>query len=224
MMSFTRWSKVILLSVVSYAAPAQIITATDLFQQVSDRYASFNDYAARVVISQGNTVMMGNLIYKAPNLVRIDFFDPRGQVMVSDGKTLTVYVPSYSVVFTQDLGRSGNVSGLATGQGLRILRNNYSIAYADSPSPQPLQQNSTEMVTKLRLTWKSSAEAFRQIDLAIDRNGLIRRIVGITVNYRTIQMDFTDIEPNKGIGAGRFQYEPPANANRIHNYLFEPDA
>jgi outer membrane lipoprotein-sorting protein len=202
----------------------QILTATDLFNQVSERYATFNDYSAQVAISQGGSVMLGNLIYRSPNLVRIDFFEPRGQVIVSDGKTLTVYVPSYAVTFTQELGRGDNVSGLATGQGLRILRNNYSIAYADSPSPQPLQANSTEMVTKLRLTWKSSGEAFRQIDLAISENGLIRRITGVTVNYRTVQMDFTNIEPNKGIGAGRFQYEPPPNANRIHNYLFEPDA
>lgn len=205
-----------------FPSEAQITTATDLLNQVSNTYATINDYTAQVTITQGNSVMRGNLVYLSPNLIRIDFYDPRGQVIVSDGKTLTVYVPSYSVVFTQELGKDRNISGLATGQGLRLLKNNYSVAYADSPSPQPLA-GTTEMVTTLRLTWKSTGQAFRQIDLAIGANGMIRRITGITVNYRNIQMDFLNVQTNSGIGAGRFQYEPPANANRIHNYLFEPD-
>ncbi len=223
MMNFRSLLGFFSLLIVNLPLSAQIVTATELFNQVSNRYQSFNDYAARVVITQGSSVMSGNLIYLSPNLIRIDFYDPRGQVIVSDGKTLTVYVPSYAVVFTQELGKGSGVTGLATGQGLRLLRNNYSIAYADSPSPQPLGGNSTEMVTKLRLTWKTTGQAFRQIDLAIGANGLIRRITGVTVNYRNIQMDFLDVVANGGIGGGRFQYEPPANANRIHNYLFEPD-
>ncbi len=200
-----------------------IKTASALFNEVSDRYATIGDYTARVVITQGNVVQMGNLVYKNPNRVRIDFFDPRGQVIVSDGRTLTVYVPAYAVAFTQDVG-SGNVANMASRQGLNILRNNFSISFASSPTPQPLQQGSSELVRKLRLTWKSADEAFRQIDLAIAENGLIRRITGVTVNYKTVQLDLTDIEVNTGVGDGRFQYESPPNANRIHNYLFEPDA
>lgn len=212
----------VLLMASALGAQQQIITATDLFNRVNSRYAQIRDYTARVVISQGETVMRGNLFYKAPNKLRIDFQQPSGQVLVSDGRTLSVYLPSYAVAFTQELGRSQNISGIGTGQGLRFLRNNYSIAYLDGPNPQTVS-GIGEPVVRLRLTWKTSGLVFRQIELAVNQEGLIRRIVGTTVNLRTVQMDFSDIEVNVGIPESRFQYETPPNANRIHNYLFEPE-
>ena len=82
--------------------------------------------------------MEGALSYKRPNLLRIDFTNPAGQVIVSDGSVLTVYYPRLEVIFEQKLCgivATTNVAGLASRQGLDFLQSNYAIAYLEGPDP-----------------------------------------------------------------------------------------
>ena len=110
---------------------------------------------------------------------------------------------------------------LANEQGLNLLRQNYSIAFLDSPSPVPLETGSEESVTKLRLNWRNSTEGYRQLIISIDDDLLIRRIIGVTANYQEIQFDFEDFRINEGIPDSRFDYEAPSSANLFTNFLFE---
>jgi outer membrane lipoprotein-sorting protein len=142
-------------------------------------------------------------------------------------------------VLNQALSGAGSesVTGLASSDGLKLMQENYSIAYLDSPDPVPLDSpeegqgsadafggsGSGEMVTKLRLTWRSTSEGFRELILSIDEDRLIRRIVGVTVNYDEIQFDFLDVRLNQNIPTARFDYEAPSSANLFNNFLFEQD-
>lgn len=170
--------------------------------------------------------MEGTLYYKTPNLLRIDFSAPAEQVLVTDGKKLTIYIPQYRVVMAQTLKRrsAAAIASMASRQGLILLKRNYSIAYLNSPNPVPLDDKSKEMVTKLRLTWKSSDEGFRELVLSVNADGIIRRIEGVTVGYQKIVFDFKNIRINENIPEGRFRYDPPASANVVENFLFDPES
>lgn len=214
-------------------------TAQEFFAVVAERYSSITDYIAEIEMTTEEETLEGTLFYRRPNLVRINFSEPEDQVLVSDGSTLTVYIPEYDVVLNQRLSRTGeeSVGGLASSDGLRLMRENYSIAYLDSPDPVPLDESdegeddseddngntgeSDEMVTKLRLTWRSSDEGFRQLTLSIDEDRLIRRISGVTANYDEVQFDFLDIRLNQNIPESRFDYDEPASANSVEDFLFE---
>lgn len=232
------------LSIVALAAPfsfsQEIQTAPEFFATVAERYSSITDYIAEVEMITPEQSLTGTLYYRRPNLVRIDFTEPEDQVLVSDGDVLKVYIPRYDVVLQQALtGSGGNaVTGLASSDGLRLMRENYSIAYLDSPEPVSLNEEPAqaadgevqaeavgedEMVTKLRLTWRSTREGFRQLILSIDEDRLIRRIVGVTVSYDEVQFDFLDVRVNQNIPAARFDYEAPASANLFSDFLFERD-
>ncbi len=202
-----------------------ILTAPRFFDDVSERYGEINDYVATVRIQRDESNMEGTLYYRAPNLLRIDFTDPEEQVLVSDGERLRIYVPP-RVVLEQSLRRrgSGDVASMASQEGLSLLRSNYSIAYLDDPEPVPLDEESRELVTKLRLTWRSTTEGFRQLTLSISDDLLIRRIEGITVGYDEIVFDFENIRINQNIPARRFEYDSPASANTYSDFLFDPDA
>lgn len=216
-----------LLVLASAAGSQELLTAANFFNRVSEQYGALADYEARVVIRQGSTTMRGLMLYKNPNKLRIDFSDPANQVLASDGRTLTIHLPRYSVSFTQDLRRrsEANVANLASRQGLHLLRTNYSIAYALGPEPVPLEPEAglNEPVTKLKLTWRSAEETFRQIDLAVNSAGYIRRITGVKSDFSLVQMDFFDYKFNQGLPDNRFQFDSPPTANRIHNFLFEPE-
>jgi outer membrane lipoprotein-sorting protein len=201
----------------------EILTAGDFFDRVSERYTEVVDYAADLTIVTEESTQIGELFYRRPNSIRINFEEPNGQVVVSDGDTLQVYIPRYNVVLTQQLLREGGPgpATMANAEGLELMKRNYSIAYLDSPNPVPLEEESEVMVTKLRLTWRSTDEGYRQLTLSIGEDLLIRRIVGVTIGFQEVQFDFTSIRLNQNIPVARFDYEPPASANTFEDFLFE---
>lgn len=216
-----------LLAVGGVAYSQEIRTATQFFDALAQRYTGIVDYSARISMSREDAGYAGNLFYRAPNQIRINFDDPEDQVLVSDGRLLKVYIPEYNVVLQQALGErstnegEGTGAALATQEGLTLMREGYSIAYLDSPDPVPLEEGSDELVTKLRLDWRVSSEGFRQLTLSITEDLLIRRIEAVTVGYEEITFDFTDIVLNEGIPTTRFEYEAPASANVYTDFLFE---
>ena len=200
-------------------------TASRYFERVSERYSSINDYTANLVITKGEEVQSAVAWYKSPNLLRLDFSKPNGMVMAVDGEQLQVWVPEYSVTFAQPLKKDSQAQlGLMAGsRGLELMKRYYTVAYATSPAPVPLDPGSSVMVVKLRLNWKTNSEGFRQLDLSIDQELRIRRVVGITTTNERIVFDFTNMKINLGIPDSRFQYESPPTGNTIENFLFDPE-
>ncbi|MDR1363291.1 MAG: outer-membrane lipoprotein carrier protein LolA [Spirochaetaceae bacterium] len=200
----------------------QIVTAENFLGKVSDRYAQFNDYEARITVRSGNAEMYGTVVHMRPNFLRIDFSSPAEQVIVFNGDMLTVYLPEYRAILNQSVSsnRSSGAS-LATAQGLSLLRRNFAAAFITGPDPVPLDENSREKVVKLRLTRRYGSEGFREIILSVDpASSLIRRIQGTTIANGVIQFDFSDIKTNQGISERRFLYDSPASANIYNNFLF----
>jgi outer membrane lipoprotein-sorting protein len=207
------------------SAAQEIVTAEHFLESVSERYGGIRDYEARIAIRSGNTDMYGTVSHLAPSFLRIDFTAPSEQVIVFDGKLLTVYLPEYRAVLNQmvDAGRRPGASGasLASAQGLTLLRKNYFPAFVTGPAPLPLEEGSNEMVVKLKLTRRSVSEGFREIILSVDPAArLIRRIEGRTIAGGTVRFDFSQIQINQGIPEGRFLYDSPASANLYNNFLF----
>ncbi len=200
-----------------------VITAESFFETVSAAYSGIVDYQADISITQGEGVMVGTLSYKSPNLLRIDFSRPAGQVIVSDGALLTVYYPRLQVVFEQRLRNRANVTGLASRQGLHFLQANYAIAYLEGPAAVPLDPGSGELVVKLKLSSRATSEGFRQLEIAVSPSNLIRRITGITVGFEEHRLDFRNVRTNQNIPDGRFDYEAPPTANIYRDFLFESE-
>jgi len=203
----------------------EILTATDYFDSISDQYGTVNDYQAEIEIVKGEEEMSGTMFYKNPHLLRINFFKPEEQVLCIDGKLLTIYLPQHSVIMQQQLTQHSDatLAVMASNQGLHLLKRNYSIAYLEGPEPMPLEDGSREMVVKLKLVWRSTNAGFRQLEISVGENGLIRRIMGVTLEYQNLQFDFKNIAINRGIPDARFDYESPASANVFDNFLFEPE-
>jgi outer membrane lipoprotein-sorting protein len=207
---------------VLFALNGQIVTAESFLGNVSDKYAGFKDYEARIAIRSGNTDMYGTVVHKTPNFLRIDFSTPSEQVIVFNGNMLTVYLPEYRAILNQSVSssRSGGAN-LATAQGLSLLRRNFAAAFITGPAPVPLDEDSREMVVKLRLTRRYGSEGFTEIILSIDpATLLIRRMQGTTITGGQVRFDFSDIRANQGISERRFIYDSPASANLYNDFLF----
>jgi len=201
----------------------EIITAEKYLDMVSETYGAIRDYEAHIVIRTGSTEMIGNVSHLTPSFLRIDFTKPAEQAIVFNGELLTVYLPEIRAVLSQNVNQSRRNSGagMATAQGLIMLKRNYVPSFVTGPTPEPLESNSRERVVKLRLTRRSISEGFREIILSINPDTkLIRRIEGRTIAEGDLRFDFTNIKINQGIPELRFLYDSPASANMYNNFLF----
>lgn len=200
-----------------------ILTAAAFFQTVSQEYGKINDYEASIEIKAAKNVMEGNVSFKRPDLLRIDFSKPEDQVICFNGDMLTIYLPGSSAILNQSVESSGtsNAANLATPQGLSLMSRYYSVAYEKGQEAVPFEDGSTEMVVKLVLSRKNSSEAFRylNIDVLADTK-LIRRITAVTPQGEQFQFDFSNYVINSGIPDTRFIYDPPTSANNYNNFLF----
>jgi outer membrane lipoprotein-sorting protein len=169
--------------------------------------------------------MSGNVSHLAPSFLRIDFTRPADQVIVFNGEALTIYLPEYRAVLNQSINQSrrsaASGAGLASSQGLSLLRRNYVTTFLTGPNPEPLDSGSSERVIKLRLTRRTVAEGFREIILSINpTTRLIRRIEGRTITDSEVRFDFSNIRTNVGIPVARFAYDTPPTASMFNNFLF----
>lgn len=203
----------------------QILTAVEFFDTVAQNYASIEDYTAEMVWRDEAGTMRGTLTHKRPDLIRIDFENPEDQWLVSNGEVIMVYVPLQNVVLQQELRDQvgGSPGGIATEEGLALMRRNYDIAYLEGPEPVPLSEDSEVFVTQLRLERKQVTEGFRQLVLSIDEDGFIRRIDGTKVDWEEVQMELSDIRINQRISDQVFEEDPDASASVNENFLFEPE-
>jgi outer membrane lipoprotein-sorting protein len=208
------------------SATSEIVTAAQYFGQVADKYAQISDYEGKISITTGRDSMKGDIYFKSPSLLRIDFSSPPDQVIAFDGQTLSVYIPSYKAILSQsasDKPGAGS-STLATREGLKMMRRNYTVAFESSPSPQPLEGAAGETAVRLVLGRSSAAEGFKTIKLYITPDTkIIRRIEGWTIAGDKLTFDFTGVKTNVGIPAARFVYDSPASANVYNNFLFKSD-
>jgi outer membrane lipoprotein-sorting protein len=201
----------------------EIITAERYLEMVSENYGSIRDYEASITIRSGGSDMIGSVSYLSPCFLRIDFTRPAEQVIVYNGDVLIIYLPEYRSVLNQNINRRPGSSGvgIASAQGLSLLRRNYVSSFVTGPNPEPLDGTSGERVIKLRLTRRSVSEGFREIILNINPDTkLIRRIEGRTIGESELRFDFTNIRTNLGIPEARFAYDTPPSANMYNNFLF----
>lgn len=202
-----------------------MLTASEFLANVAANYATIEDYTATMVWTDETGTMRGALLYKRPNMIRIDFTQPKDQVIVSNGRVLQIYIPAVNVVLRQDLrGSTATVpGGLATAEGLALLRRNYTVAYLEGPEPVPFSPDSPELVTRLRLDSRQTTEAFRRLILSVDSEGLIRRIEGTRIDWSEVRMTLSDIRVNQRLSDQTFEYTPDPSASISENFLTNPE-
>ena len=216
----------LLLLVPAGLAAQQILTAQEFFNTVAATYASIEDYVADMIWRDERGTMRGALTYKRPNMVRIDFTQPENQLLVSNGRRLLIYVPAHNVRLTQTLrpGEAGTApGGLATAEGLALMRRNYSIAYLEGPEPVPLNEGSSTFVTKLRLDRRQASEGFRRLVLSVDDEGFIRRIEGTKADWEEVVMELSNIRINQRVSTQVFEEEGESSASIEENFLYDPE-
>jgi outer membrane lipoprotein-sorting protein len=94
----------------------------------------------------------------------------------------------------------------------------YSVEYEDNASKTDYKDGTKVYKLKL-MRWKSLKSGFNTVILTIQDNGLMRRVEAITASFRKVILELDNVQLNKNLGDSIFNYEPPANANTVENFI-----
>ena len=200
---------------VSPAFSQEMLTASQYFDTVYQKYQDTQDLTADVTLMSGSSTSSGSLFFKAPSAFKLEFND--GRVFVKQGNKLTVYSPGLNTTFVQSLK-----SQTTNPNPLSILKSEYAVSYVSGPALEPLDEGSSESVHKLLFRRRVLRGAtISQMEIAFTREGFLRRVIAVTNTGRTMVLDFNRTQMNTGLFESQFNYEPPHAADIVNNFLYD---
>jgi outer membrane lipoprotein-sorting protein len=213
----------LLLPGLAFGQSTALTSADKFFSDLSAAWGKVKDYEGAVTWTRGKEIWTGKISYKTPMYLHVDFTTPAKMVLNFDGETLTFYYPANSVILQQSYKKktSAQVEAMVSSQALGIWQRNYSIAYLSGPAEVPLEDGSREMVVKLKLVSRAATSYTQMIVSVVNATNMIRRVEGTLTSGEKVVMDLTGVKANQNIPDARFQYDGPADASVIPDWLFD---
>lgn len=184
--------------------PEQVLRRADrALDGLETMQAEFDQRVYNPVLER-TTTGHGTLTYRSPELFRIAYSDPAGDVVVNDGERVWIYLPSSQPgqVIRQPAGESGVQNPLTY---LRDLRDEYVAVLGGT---QTVAGRPTD---RLVLTPQSSGAPFMLLEVWVEREtGLLRQVRTRTDEGVATTYTFVRLEPNARVPSAAFQFEPPA--------------
>jgi len=200
------------------------VTVGDIVKEIQTAFGKLNSYQANFTITTTRagrkTVQTGTVKYKATDKILIEFSNPAGQRIVSDGKTMWIYIPSMNVVAEQDLKSDGGMF-TPTSSGLRRLFSKYHYKFDGKEQPEP--QKTGEPLYTLQLKQKESRSGYRSMKLWVDKDYMIVRSLGETSTGKTVELSFSNIRKNVDFQNAIFRFEIPQRVRTIKNPMLSEE-
>jgi outer membrane lipoprotein-sorting protein len=196
----------------------KIISINDIKKTMEDTFASIEDYTADFEWVNGNVNYYGRILYKKPNKILLNFEEPEEQVIVSNGLSLYIYLPSLKIVAQQALNEESESTILTTASesGLVKLLDEYSFSFYDTSLPQSFKNM---MAYHLTLDQKKAKVGFKKMDLWVSDTGLILQSSGSSQSGIDVSLTFLNIKLTTEIPDYIFDFEVPTDAQIIRNII-----
>jgi len=201
------------------------VTVGDIVQKVKQKFGSLQSYQADFTVVSLKTGKMkaqsGTIKYKSSDKLLIEFQQPFGQRIVSNGKTMWIYVPSMNVVAEQNLKSDTGLFSSNTKSGLTRLFSKYHYRFASKEEPE-VDSDGRKFYT-LHLKQRESRSGFRTLQLWISEDYFITKAKGETSTGKVIEITFSNIRTNINFPASMFRFDVPARARKIVNPMISEE-
>ena len=159
----------------------------------------------------------GRFRFRRGGMLRFDYEQPNGKVVVSDGTTLTVFEPpdpgqSRGQYFQQPVANAELTTALAFMMGTGNLARDFRFRLLRSDNFRFDGQ-------VLELRPRRPSPHYTRILLFVSDDaqtrGVVQTMVIVDHSNNTNRFDFSQRSFNRGVTQSDFQYRPPANARRV---------
>ena len=201
---------------------------SEVVKNIKEVYGKLEGYSASFNITtkfnKNVKVMKGDVLYKNPGMIKYTFNVPQGDEIVSNGKTLWIYIKSINAVGKQDLtldkkNRSGRIFGSGTAVGLTRLFRKYHYKFNSINQPQ-LDPEDGRQYFVLAMDQREKTGGYEKMLLYVDSEDfLIRKTVAVDGRGKETTIQFGNYKLNPDIEAGEFNYHISGNAKIVNNPL-----
>ncbi|MCZ8341877.1 MAG: outer membrane lipoprotein carrier protein LolA [Leptospira sp.] len=201
---------------------------SEVVKKIKKNFSDINSYSAdfqiKTVENKKEKSMKGKCFYKRPGKIRYDFSDPEGDEIVSDGKTLYIFIKKLGAVGKQDLSMdkknsSGPIFTTNSPDGLNRLFRKYHYKFDSIEQPRSLGEGSTKYFV-LDLDQREKIGGFEKMKLFVDSESyLIKRAVAMDGRGKETTISFLNINFSEDIQDGVFNFHMSGNAKIVNNPL-----
>jgi len=195
------------------------ISVIDVVKKVKKQYKNLKTFIANFnqqsIINSRKIKYKGKLFYKRPRKLRIEYKFPKGQIVVSDGKIMWIYIPYQKIVGRQELKNQSYDEQINLKLGIPFLFSRYS--YKFGKEEQPVFINNKWYYTII-LTSKHIKKNFKRIKLWVSKSSyIIEKMIGQISKKKKIIIEFSNIEINKEISDDLFIFRVPKGVYVYNN-------
>ena len=159
----------------------------------------------------------GKVVFKKPGMMRWDYDQPNGKVIVSNGKKLLVYEPGdegeKGQVLEQQISSAQLPQALAFLMGTGRLQNDFTFRMLDA------KREGYAAGDVLELKPKRPTPHFVRLLFYVERTpalrGLVRRLLIIDSDGNRNRFDFSAIKLNGNAAAKQFDFTAPAGTRKV---------
>lgn len=206
---------------------------SEVVKKVKKQFADVKSYSAdfKITTVEGKTTrtMNGTCLYKKPGRIRYEFAQPEGDVIVSDGKTLWIYIKKLQAVGKQDLeldkkNSSGPVFTAGSAEGLNRLFRKYHYKFDTTTQPRKIDDKDPTEYFVLALEQREKIGGFEKMTLYVDSQSyLVRKTTAVDGRGKETTIVFSNMDLNRDIEDGIFNYHISGNAKIVNNPLVSED-
>jgi outer membrane lipoprotein carrier protein len=194
-----------------------------IMDRAASKYASMKTVRAEFTqtitnpLTGTSSVSRGELLRREPNLLAINFTDPKGDRVVADGKAVWVYLPSSAPGQVVRLSARNKSAGAIDPGALFLTspRTRYSMKSAGTATVGGAR---TDVVV---LTPKAANAPFTRAKVWVDASsGIVKQFEVTDANGLTRFVVITRLVPNAPIDRSAFSFTPPRNARIVDSASF----
>ncbi len=200
----------------------------EVVKQVKKKFSDLSSYKAdfqiQTVSNKKSKNMKGICLYKKGGRIRYQFSDPSGDEIVSDGKTLYIYIARLNAVGKQDLtlnksNKSGPIFSSFTDEGLSRIFRKYHYKFDSIEQPQTSSKDGRKYFV-LNLEQREKIGGFETMLLYVDaQTYFIQKAVASDGRGKETTIEFSNLETNPDLEDGQFNFHIGGNAKIINNPL-----
>jgi outer membrane lipoprotein carrier protein len=202
---------------------------SEVVKKIKKKFSEINSYAAdfqiRTVENKKEKTMRGKCLYKRPGKIRYNFSEPEGDEIVSDGKTLYIFIKRLGAVGKQDLtldkkNSSGAIFNTNSADGLSRLFRKYHYKFDAIEQPRLMVEKDPTLYFVLELDQREKIGGYEKMRLFVDSESyLIKRAIATDGRGKETTIAFTNINFEEEIQDGVFNFHMSGNAKIVNNPL-----
>ncbi len=210
-------------------APHNWHSPSEVVKKIKKKFEAVQTYGAdftiKTVENKKEKTMKGHCLYKRPGKIRYNFSDPEGDEIVSDGKTLYIYIKKLNAVGKQDLNidkknSSGPIFTANSPDGLNRLFKKYHYKFDIIEQPRIVFEKDDTKYFVLDLDQRERIGGFEKMKLYVDSESyIIKRAIAMDGRGKETTISFSSINFEEEIEDGIFNFHISGNAKIVNNPL-----